>query len=81
MSGLQRMHIPKLRLWKIEGLRTGERIRKKLISGTLIIAMMLSFAACGSKEPEKTAVNVFAAASLSGVMAEFEAEFDKIFNS
>ena len=50
---------------------------KKLISITLIIAMMLSFAACGSKEPEKTAVNVFAAASLSGVMAEFEAEFEK----
>ncbi len=50
---------------------------KKLISVTLIIAMMLSFAACGSKEPEKTVVNVFAAASLSGVMAEFEAEFEK----
>lgn len=50
---------------------------KKLLSLTLIIAMMLSFAACGSKEPEKTAVNVFAAASLSGVMAEFEAEFEE----
>lgn len=50
---------------------------KKLLSLTLIIAMMLSFAACGSKEPEKTAVNVFAAASLSDVMAEFEAEFEK----
>lgn len=50
---------------------------KKLLSVTLAIVMMLSFAACGSKEPEKTAVNVFAAASLSGVMAEFEAEFEK----
>lgn len=54
-----------------------KNIMKKLISVTLIIAMMLSFAACGSKEPEKTAVNVFAAASLSDVMAEFEAEFEK----
>lgn len=50
---------------------------KKLLSLTLIIAMMLSFAACGSKEPEKTAVNVFAAASLGAVMAEFEAEFEE----
>ncbi|MCI5885251.1 MAG: molybdate ABC transporter substrate-binding protein [Clostridiales bacterium] len=50
---------------------------KKLLSVTLAIVMAVSFAACGSKEPEKTAVNVFAAASLSGVMAEFEAEFEK----
>lgn len=50
---------------------------KKLLSLTLAIVMSVSFAACGSKEPEKTAVNVFAAASLSGVMAEFEAEFEK----
>lgn len=50
---------------------------KKLLSVTLAIVMAVSFAACGSKEPEKTVVNVFAAASLSGVMAEFEAEFEK----
>lgn len=50
---------------------------KKLLSVTLAIVMAVSFAACGSKEPEKTAVYVFAAASLSGVMAEFEAEFEK----
>lgn len=50
---------------------------KKLLSLTLAIVMSVSFAACGSNEPEKTAVNVFAAASLGAVMAEFEAEFEK----
>lgn len=51
-------------------------MKKKLLSIGLVLAMVLSFSACAGKEAEKTTVNVFAAASLSAVMADFEADFE-----
>ncbi len=61
-------------------------MKKKLLALALMIAMVFAFAACGNgtsdeaAEPEETAeattVNVFAAASLSNVMADFEASYE-----
>ena len=60
-------------------------MKKKLMAIALVLAMVMAMAACGggsdeeaAEEPaEKTTVNVFAAASLSAVMAEFEASFEE----
>ena len=63
-------------------------MKKKLLAIALVLAMVFAMTACGgnSSEPaeepaeqttEQTAVNVFAAASLSAVMAEFEAAFEE----
>lgn len=62
-------------------------MKKKLLAIAMMLAMVLTLAACGGggeAEPEaeeaataeKTTVNVFAAASLSTVMAEFESGFE-----
>ena len=55
-------------------------MKKKVLVIALAFAMVFSFAACGgggSEEPaEKTTVNVFAAASLGAVMAEYEASYE-----
>lgn len=58
---------------------------KKMLAAAMTLVMIFMLAACGgngdSQETadtaEKTAVNVFAAASLSSVMAEFEAAYEK----
>ena len=63
-------------------------MKKKLLAIALVLAMVFAMTACGgSGEAEeapaedtaavKTTVNVFAAASLSAVMAEFEASFEE----
>lgn len=60
-------------------------MKKKLIAVLLMLTMMLAMAACGSKEAapaeeetsEQVTVNVFAAASLSNVMGEFEASYEE----
>ncbi len=59
-------------------------MKKKFLAIALIFTMVFMFSACsGSEEApatepaaETTAVNVFAAASLSAVMAEFEASYE-----
>lgn len=62
-------------------------MRKKLLAIALVLAMVFAMTACGgsggeeqAEEPadtaEATTVNVFAAASLSAVMAEFEASYE-----
>ncbi|MBQ3292321.1 MAG: molybdate ABC transporter substrate-binding protein [Mogibacterium sp.] len=60
-------------------------MKKKLLAIVLMIAMVFAFTACGSKEAEESepaetaetvTVNVFAAASLSAVMADFEASYE-----
>ena len=56
-------------------------MKKKLLAVVLALAMVFAFTACGggggSEEPaETTTVNVFAAASLSAVMAELEANYE-----
>ena len=60
-------------------------MKKRFIALAVAFAMVLVFSACsgggsGSEEStaaEKTAVNVFAAASLSAVMADFEASYEE----
>lgn len=64
-------------------------MKKKLIAIALVLAMVFAMNACGggsneeaAEEPaeqttEQTTVNVFAAASLSAVMAEFEASYEE----
>ena len=58
-------------------------MKKKLLALAMTFAMIFALAACGGEteeaaEPaEKTTVNVFAAASLSAVMADFEASFEE----
>ena len=60
-------------------------MKKKLLALAMVFAMVFALAACGggsgeSEEAapaEKTAVNVFAAASLGSVMAEFEAAYEE----
>ena len=58
-------------------------MKKKLLAITISLAMVFAFAACGggSGDTEETAetvtVNVFAAASLSNVMGEFEKSFEE----
>ena len=64
----------------------GEITMKKMLAIALVLAMVFAFTACGggasedAAEPaesaETTTVNVFAAASLSNVMAEFEASYE-----
>ena len=55
---------------------------KKLLSLILVLTMVFALAACGgakeekAETAEKTPVNVFAAASLSAVMADFEASYE-----
>ena len=55
-------------------------MKKKLLAAVLALAMVFAFTACGGgggEEPaETTTVNVFAAASLSAVMAELEANYE-----
>ena len=58
-------------------------MKRKLFVITFILALVFIFTACGSQgrgeEPadDRLAVNVFAAASLSNVMAEFEAAYEE----
>ena len=62
-------------------------MRKILLSIALVLAMVFAMTACGgggggdaeeaSDAPERVTVNVFAAASLSNVMAEFETAFEE----
>ena len=60
-------------------------MKKKLLAIVLMLAMVFAMTACGgsgdseeaSDTAEKVTVNVFAAASLSNVMAEFEASFEE----
>lgn len=59
-------------------------MKKKLLALAMTFAMIFALAACGGGETEeaaepaeKTTVNVFAAASLSAVMADFEASFEE----
>ena len=60
-------------------------MKKKILVFAVAFAMVFAMAACGggssdSEETamaEKTAVNVFAAASLSAVMADFEASYEE----
>ena len=58
-------------------------MRKKLLAIALVLAMTVAMTACGSSSSseeqtaEKTTVNVFAAASLSAVMADFEASYEE----
>ena len=63
-------------------------MKKKLLAIAMLLAMVFALAACGGggeAEPEaeeattaeKTTVNVFAAASLSAVMGEFETGFEE----
>ncbi len=54
---------------------------RKVLAIVMTAALMLAFTACGeetgsTEAAEKTGVNVFAAASLGNVMAEFEASFE-----
>ena len=61
-------------------------MKKKLMAIALVLAMVFALAACGGgsgeaeeaaeETAEKTTVNVFAAASLSAVMADFEASYE-----
>lgn len=51
-------------------------MKKKLLAIALMGAMVCGLAACGSKEEEKVSVNVFAAASLTNVMGQFEKDFE-----
>ena len=61
-------------------------MKKKLMAIALVFAMVFALAACGGgsgeaeeaaeETAEKTTVNVFAAASLSAVMADFEASYE-----
>ena len=60
-------------------------MKKKLFALFVVFAMVFAFTACGGGSGEseeaapadKTAVNVFAAASLSNVMGEFETAFEE----
>ena len=60
-------------------------MKKKLLALALALAMVFAFTACGGSSSseettdtsEKVTVNVFAAASLSSVMAEFEKSFEE----
>ena len=57
-------------------------MKKKLLAIMITLVMVFALAACGggsSEEAtsEKTTVNVFAAASLSAVMADFEASYEE----
>jgi molybdate transport system substrate-binding protein len=60
-------------------------MKNKLLAVMLMIAMVLAFTACGGsgedaaseEEAEKVTVNVFAAASLSNVMGEFESAYEE----
>ena len=60
-------------------------MKRKLLAIAVMIAMVFAMTACGGSgdgeeaaEPaETTTVNVFAAASLSNVMAEFEASYEE----
>ena len=60
-------------------------MKKKLLALAMVFAMVFALAACGggsgeieeAAPAEKTAVNVFAAASLGSVMAEFEAAYEE----
>lgn len=61
-------------------------MKKKLLTIALMFAMVFAMTACGGSsqgeeeetaKAEKTTVNVFAAASLSNVMGEFEASYEK----
>ena len=60
-------------------------MKKKLLALAVAFAMLFSLAACSggsssseeSAPAEKTSVNVFAAASLSAVMADFEASYEE----
>ena len=64
-----------------------KEMKKKLLAVTLIFAMAFAMTACGggssdadqeeASSAEKVTVNVFAAASLSAVMEEFEAGFEE----
>lgn len=54
---------------------------RKVLAIVMTAALMLAFTACGgeggsSETAEKTSVSVFAAASLSNVMSEFEASYE-----
>lgn len=60
-------------------------MKKKLLAFVMMLAMVFALASCGGKgeteteetaAAEKTTVNVFAAASLSAVMGEFESGFE-----
>lgn len=54
-------------------------MKKKLLAIMMMLAMLFAMAACGggNEEPaEKTTVNVFAAASLTAVMTELEANYE-----
>ncbi|MBR0309008.1 MAG: molybdate ABC transporter substrate-binding protein [Mogibacterium sp.] len=62
-------------------------MKKKLLAIALMLAMVFAMTACGggsseseeaeTADAEQVTVNVFAAASLSAVMAEFEASFEE----
>ena len=61
-------------------------MKKKLLAVAMVLAMVFALAACGGggeteqssdSSAEKTTVNVFAAASLSAVMADFEASYEE----
>lgn len=56
-------------------------MKKKVFAIMMVFAMMFVLAACGgdeqAEENSKTTVNVFAAASLSAVMDEFEKAYEK----
>ena len=61
-------------------------MKKKLLAVAVMLCMIFAMASCGGKgeteteeaaPAEKTTVNVFAAASLSAVMGEFEAGFEE----
>ncbi|MBR3201815.1 MAG: molybdate ABC transporter substrate-binding protein [Mogibacterium sp.] len=60
-------------------------MKKKFLALAVVFVMTFALAACGSSgsdseeaaPAEKTAVNVFAAASLSAVMADFEASYEE----
>lgn len=61
-------------------------MKKKLMAIAMVLVMIFAMTACGGADAgeaadesstEKTAVNVFAAASLANVMAEFEASYEE----
>lgn len=62
-------------------------MKKKLLAAAMVLAMVFALAACGGgsteteeasdTSAEKTTVNVFAAASLGAVMADFEASYEE----
>ena len=62
-------------------------MKKKLLAVAMVLAMVFALAACGGgsteteeaadTSAEKTTVNVFAAASLGAVMADFEASYEE----